>query len=352
MKAKIGIGLIILILFSSSKVWSQQDLVIDLAETPGSTTTLDVNPNTQIKIEIINKLPNPNEEYDILVVRKSELLPVLNIPSNTPPAAFAGHGTPPCDAFIKIVNAVYDTSTEESDLPGIIQEIEEEIAKIQSGLGDPTCTVNEIAVGVKSINDTKYKLTNSYKLRRGEQLEVTISRKLADGTTRIWKHIYKTPGRGQWVTTYGFSFINRSFNEEESFFSRAVDDGFVITQENNRSDLDFIPSVFFTWLPEKGLTKDLSINATAGLGFDLEAPVTFLGLSFLYNQNISLIVGLTAHQQQFLNGIYDENQKVSENLTQDQLHEDLYTINPFFSLTFRFGSNIFTSNSNTQQSQN
>lgn len=353
MKTKIIISFVIFTLFSFNKILSQQTLTIDLSERSGEVNTYDVNVNTSFNVEIINRLPN--EVYDVQIVRKASLLPVLNFPSINPPAmpmAIAPAVTRPCDAFLQIVDKVYSSMTKESDLPDIIQDLETEITKMQAGLGDPTCTANSITIGLKAIRDTQRVLPSSYTLKRGEELEVTITKKVAGGTPEVWKSVYTTPQRGQWITSYGFSFISRIFNERESFFSKPMDSAFVITQENTRSKLDFIPSVFFTWIPEKDLSKNFSLNLSAGLGFDLEAPVVFLGGSIFYNQNISLVFGLTAHQQEFLDGVYEENQVITESLTQDQLHEDLYTINPFFSLTYRFGSNIFNSNRTQTQTQN
>ena len=154
-----------------------------------------------------------------------------------------------------------------------------------------------------------------------------------------WKYVYKTPSRGKWVTSYGFSFITNVFDEEKEYFSKANDTAFVITRKIGNKKLNFAPSVFFTWMPSKCLNENFSFNFTGGLGFDLEAPTVFLGGSVFYNQNLSLVLGLTAHQQHYLNGQYSPNEIINENLSKEQLHEKLYTINPFFSLTFRFKEN-------------
>ena len=120
-----------------------------------------------------------------------------------------------------------------------------------------------------------------------------------------------------------------------------MDNEFIITKENDRKKLEFVPSIFFTYMPQNHLSRDVSVGLSAGLGFDLDAPTVFLGASFFFNHNIGVVIGITAHKQRFLNGEYEAGQIVMENLNDDQLHEELYTVNPFVSITFRFGKNIF-----------
>ena len=101
---------------------------------------------------------------------------------------------------------------------------------------------------------------------------------------------------------------------------------------------------YFSWLPAGSSDRDFAFGLSAGLGFDLTRPVLLLAPSITYNQNISLHAGLVVLPQDRLKGVYVPGDTIKENLTPDQLREDVqksYGVNPFVAISFNFSSNPF-----------
>ncbi len=201
----------------------------------------------------------------------------------------------------------------------------------------------ELANAVPTDSNNAKELIWFDKLEKGEQLEIVITHTNEAGIESKWTTIYSTKKRGVWQASYGFSFITQAFNKEQLFLTSEVASGYEIKKQNNRKTLDFAPSIFFTWMPSKYNNENLSFGFSGGLGFDFENPTVFLSPTLSYNENIKLHVGIVAHRQNVLYGIYEEGQVVGADFDlASQLHETLYRINPFISLSFRFGQNPFS----------
>ncbi|GAA4896845.1 hypothetical protein GCM10023311_21990 [Flaviramulus aquimarinus] len=186
----------------------------------------------------------------------------------------------------------------------------------------------------------------TFDVLKGEQLSITIEvfNITRPGGVRTetkvstFKYIYKTKPRGKWQTTFGFNFIHLGNNN--TFFSKSVDSIYVITEGTNQNKYDFHPTLMFTWL--KNNNDEFNVGFSGGLGYDLEKSLSvFLGGSLIYNQNITLTLGIAFHNQKKLNSNYEEGDIIKENLTFEQLHGDFIRINPFISLSFRLDKNPF-----------
>jgi hypothetical protein len=181
---------------------------------------------------------------------------------------------------------------------------------------------------------TTRRIDGSYDVNAGELVRVTVER--TDDEAKKWTYVVTTGGRGEWHVSYGFTFVP---NEDEEFFSRPQDDAFVVTQEADRENLDFAPSVMFNWLPAGQRARTWTHGFVGGLGFDLEKPVLFAGWGLTRAENIMLTAGLVIHNQSQLVGRYSEGEVLEEALEGDQLVEDTYGPNVYFGLSFRFGGN-------------
>lgn len=190
---------------------------------------------------------------------------------------------------------------------------------------------------------TEWTLEDTFLLRNGEVLTIVVSREI-DGKTHTWTHVLTTPTRGQWYVTYGFSFITNMFNAEETYFAKSVPDTtlYTITKKNSNTSLTFVPCVLVHWVPTRWANNSFVPSLTGGLGFDLESPSVFFGGSVLFNSNLGIHLGVAAHKQNHLNGMYSAGEIIKENLTEDQLNERFYTVNPFVSLSFRFSGSPFS----------
>ena len=338
---KLRIHSTIFLLFSYLLVNAQSNYQIDLAETVNITQKRTVSSNKLFEIYLTNKLPY--QEYDIEITKKAIPIDAFSLPSRAEEIETAGGGVAMCARFINEVYEIYRLDREE-DLKLKLTEIEEDIQSITEALyeRDTTeegCMISHLHQARNILDLTRIKI-GEWNLKRGEQLEIVITR-ATDDEPRTWTQVFSTEPRGEWQVSYGFSFITQIFNEEKQFFSAANDTSFTIKQENNRKSLSFAPSLFFTWMPTKSINEPWSIGFSGGLGFDFENPTVFLSPTISYNQNIKIHLGLVAHKQNVLLGKYEENQVINENLGSEQLHEQLYKINPFISVSFRFDQNPF-----------
>lgn len=189
--------------------------------------------------------------------------------------------------------------------------------------------------------DSATKTIDLAELRRGQTLTLTISTQVPGGTARQWRRAY-TPGpRGSWKPVYSFTFIGRAISERR-YFARQSGSEYIVTRQHNRDWADFVPSVFFAWTPADADLDKPVWGWSGGLGFDMTSPVVMVGRTGRYNENIMFGFGIALHRQQVLQGRYSEGDKLSENLTETQMHSQSYRPNPFLSLGFRFGANPFS----------
>ena len=171
------------------------------------------------------------------------------------------------------------------------------------------------------------------------ELDVAVARMPQTNNTATWEVIFTAGDRGAWLFTYGFIFTH---NTDDTYYAAPTgNNSYTIQKQDKAFSMTFVPSIFFTWLPASRANSDLSFGPTAGLGFDLSAPVVSLGASLLYNYNISLVAGGSFQQHTLLNGQYHAGQPINENLTNDQLTHKTYGPTWFAGLTFRFASNPF-----------
>src|ERR1051325_7487477 len=184
---------------------------------------------------------------------------------------------------------------------------------------------------------------------QGEQLRITVQRAALDtgGPEKTWTTILATGSRGEWVTSYGASFIQR---DDQRFFTvpgAGADAGkFIITRErtDDKWELRFLPSIFFSWLPANGRGRNFTISPTAGIGATSNTVGFFACGTVTFNINLGFTAGYVVANHSRLLGKYTEGQKLSENLTDSQLVRNALLASPFIAVTFRFGSSPFSSN--------
>ncbi|MDX1998304.1 MAG: hypothetical protein SF066_11345 [Thermoanaerobaculia bacterium] len=291
---------------------------LDLAKTaPGSARTFRVEPGTPIDLTVVNRLPG--KVYTIAA--QVDFIPIAAFTLD----GFRGvqGGTTGQRAFSFTDSKGIDCSDAEEAILNATEE--PEILKVFAA--HPSCKVQ--------LQPDLSESLGSYELAAGEVLTVEIER---DGNT--WKWTFSTGARGEWRTTYGFTFVP---NEDRKYVTRPEKinnvDKFRIFEQKDREELDFVPSVLFNWLPAKQRGQDWVDGFTAGLGWDLEKPVVFAGWSWMYNENLNVTVGAAIHQQTRLLGKYDvkgEGSVVGEALESAQLVETTYGPNFYVGVGFRF----------------
>lgn len=311
---------------------------IDLALIPaGTVATRPARPGDEVKFILKNVVPN--KVYQTTIER--ELVPIAVLPNIFAPAdtpARAAPSIPDCQALaIDFKKNLLTLSDETAVASAISAAWKDPRAKQCDKAGKERLESLILELTTKPIEGT-------YDLQAGELLQVTVERQ--DDAAKKWIYVLSTGDRGAWRISYGFTFVP---NEDEEFFSKQDGEEFVITRENDREDLDFAPSVMFSWLPVSQRAKTWANGLTTGLGFDLEDPVLFAGWGLTYAENVMLTAGLIVHNQSRLAGRFNEGDVVKENLESSQLLEDTFAANIYFGVSFRFGSNIHTDREKAQK---
>lgn len=310
--AAVAVTLVAVMVLSGENAMAQPQLyTLDLAKTVNQTKTESVTAGKPFRVVIQNKLHSVRSGYTLSVTVNRNKIKPLVLPQGS-------QGVIGANSKCKLDSSL---------------TYEEELAEAISRLSPNGCREGMIA----HHSDT----LGVYVLNNGERLEVALTRNV-DDEKRSWVYTFTTEPRGEWEVTYGFSFISPIFSKEGRFHTAAQDSqSYVIRKDHNRRKLDFVPSVFFSWMPANPRSDVWVVGLSGGLGFDTTSPTVFAAATVSYNQNLKVHLGLAAHQQEVLLGKYQEGDHVNEVLDFSQLHEKLYRINPFFSLSLRLSQNPF-----------
>jgi hypothetical protein len=237
---------------------------------------------------------------------------------------------------------------DEQGVPGVVDYANAVI----DGLTNEACKKGVMTL--KQLIATTQATPKIQPVARGQDLLVTVVRQRTDKEpAKKWTITYHGRSRGEWLTTYGFSFLtdwpwgslSQSFTAEET----ATQGQYVIEQDVTQEHLRFVPTVFFTWVPSpSNISRNASLAFSGGLGFDFSNPVVTVGLAWVWNRNLTLHAGAAATRVDRLLGRYAVGDIVSTNLTPSQLTTSAYRVNPMVSLSFNFSSNPFTSGTAAQ----
>ena len=308
-------------IFSIAKSASAADIVVDLAaQKPGTTSTI---PSTaeSVKFRIVNRIANGN--YDIKIEQKPYLLPALDVPKVSVPAAADA-----CALLRQHTKALGEANDEAT--------VGKEVSAIKDLLERGSCSDSSTtSAAILAVVSTTYDVPGDYSVRGG--LQITVSRKISDTETAIWIVVVSPPSRGTWLTTYGLTV---AANRDQQFFAQATPDGkYSIAQGSDLKGSKFYPAVYFSWLGASRERKDWAFSPTAGLG--LTTPSLFVGYSAIFNQNVIFTAGGGWAKQTRLKAQYHVGQVTSENLASDQLQQDVIKPTLVFSVSFRVVSNPF-----------
>ncbi|MCR8559318.1 hypothetical protein KXD93_16795 [Mucilaginibacter sp. BJC16-A38] len=177
-----------------------------------------------------------------------------------------------------------------------------------------------------------------------QTLTVTITNVVSK---TVWTFAFKTPEQGKWLTTYGFTFIPLAWGKSHKYFAQQSQDStmpgkYNIVESRNESHWMFAPTVMFHYIAYS--EGAVSISPTGGLGINITntadngiSPLVFFGVSFLYRANLGLNFGIAGHQVDNLKGNYSTSVPIATNLDSTDLNQKVIVLNPFVSLTLRFG---------------
>ncbi len=308
---------------------SAERLQLNLAtQSPGEVVQISIDPTSQAPVELLNQIPS--KHYTVTVTRRSIPIPPLERPK-APEKDRGPAGLDPCQ-LISDANTALFRATAERQVPDLRTALESAVSQTPPA----QCTMER-----ETASDLLRKtavVVGLIDVGPGEELEVRVERTEKEETL-VWRKTFSTGPLGTWLTTYGFNFIP---SRDKRYFLEPTQEGgsFKITRDTDRRELDFSPSIYFSWMPSRWRSST-RIGPSAGLGFDLSAPIVFAGLSILYNWNLGLFFGGVIHQQSRLRGEFEENATIRQNLTPENLVEKTYVPNFVVGVTFRFGGNPF-----------
>lgn len=140
-----------------------------------------------------------------------------------------------------------------------------------------------------------------------------------------------------WTTTFGANALFFT-NRNRYVTQKAIDGSSVVTQIQDGKNMDLMPTIMFTFLNNH---ETISPGFTGGLGVNFEEISVFTGLSLGIGQNIILTGGLGVHKQVRPNSTYNVGQTIDSSVTNDNLNESQYRVNPFVGISFRLDKNPF-----------
>lgn len=320
---------------------TQDTLHLDLAlNDPGSIKSIQGNRSYDI---ILLENTVADFSYSIEITSTSTMLPKLefdhsslqdvkDIPNN-------------CSSLVEKIKELenFQSPPEDYEEPRNENALSKLVNNLKSQLKQSDCE----DIGI--LNNARYWLSTTKKpheekinIETGEKITIIVHR-----DTLKWTFIFNGDERGKWITTYGFGFTSSKL-EGSNYFTKQVPDTTVFeilkARDNKYLDLNYVPAVFFSYFPKQNFNDCWNHSLTAGLGFDLSAPVVFFGYSGLFYHNIGISAGVAFQQQYRLKDQYSENEILSLTLDKDQLHDKIYRPNVFVSINFRFGENPFKSN--------
>lgn len=318
------------LLFADYRLAEAQGFEIDLASAATDAGRASVNPGTHV-VTFSNLLPG--RAYSLSIQHHS--LPPDPLPASVIPRGLASATERAMMETCPAVNkAIADllAATAETHVAALS-------AALQAAL-DQGCADQAIEDRAKA---TLARTTRSMTvtIKEGEEVEIKLWR---DATAESqpaaqWTLVLTGPARGQWVTTYGFSFAK---NGDERYYAKGIENGkFEIAAEREIESATLVPSIFFTWQSRKNELRNWSIGPTVGLGVADSAPAVFAGLGITFNRNIGLVIGGSMLKEMRLAGQYTKDQILQEALTSEQLHTKVWRPVLAVSVTLRLDGNPF-----------
>jgi len=291
-------------------------------------------------VTLINRVPG--QEYKWLVVVETRTIPPIDLPAGIPKPLIesdARCAEEPLKGWLDVLRTADD---EKTVAEAVSATKVDELRKKYSDACWNAIVQKKVAEAIASTRLEIDLSGHTLALEENQQLILTVTR-VAGSSVKIWTFVLRTAEAGNWLTTWGFGFAN---DRDDRYFQQPLADGtFRITRERaaDRTDLTFIPGVFFHWMPRKDETRDWSFSPfTAGIGLSKEAPAVMLGVSVTRRRNVSVIVGGAMSRARRLDGIYEPDQILKERTADDKLFENTYRPNVFFSLAIRFDKNPFS----------
>jgi hypothetical protein len=292
------------------------ELVVDLGTLKPTTLSIPRPADSTVTVKVMNLLPKGVYTVKIDVVPFS--IPVLDLSSLQMPLIAST-----CVTDAKNLTAAINQATDEKGVAAARKPFEKSACKeVQDVLATLDWTSQAIDVD------------------ESDSVHVVVTRKVDKGDDLVWDVTFTGRSPGEFQAAYGFAFIPSG---DRTYTAVKDGDQFKITRDHDRSTADYVPVVFFQWIPRKSHEQNVwPPQPTAGIGFDRDNISVFAGATAVFHRNVGIALGVAMTKQQRLNGQYNEGDTVKDALTSTQLQKTTYAPSVFVALTFRFGSQPFS----------
>lgn len=172
--------------------------------------------------------------------------------------------------------------------------------------------------------------------KRNTELTITIN---DTGGNKPVEKVYKikTQTDWRWITAFGVNAI--FYTNRNKFASQKADDGTQkVAEVQSNKFMELMPALMFSFMDYQ---NTFSYGFTAGLGMNFEEIAAFTGVSFGLGHNFILTGGVGVHKQTRPNTNYFIGQTIDSSITNDNLNESQYRVNPFIGISLRLDKNLF-----------
>lgn len=325
---RLGVLIVLLAAAHPTETRAQQTVDLDLALSNAQTLPAS---GADVRLRVVNRMPG--KDYEIAVVDR--VMETDAFVLNAQNRAVAGS---PCADLLKAAQTLQSSAP--AGGPKDEADVGRRVHQIDASLAAGDCADAAVVQSIQmEVSKSRLDVPGVYRVVAGHEVVLTVTRNDA-GKTLTWTLIIQGASRGKWLITYGLAFVP---DKDTLYFTKAAGDKqFTITRQSDRDEVKPLPAVFFTWLPRSRQDRNFSCGPTAGFGLEGGSrPAAFLGLGVTFNWNLGLLMGGAIVPEKRLNGRYTEGQLVTENLSDDALHQTVASARWMAALTFRFGSNPF-----------
>lgn len=240
----------------------------------------------------------------------------------------------------KVAYEALEAEENEAEIPQRKDELDKGFKKL-----DNSCQASLKSKYELLKKQTEYEVAFDFApLKRNQNIIVTIERINTDDNSVIksWIIILRTPRTVNYITHFGMTFAPNGERGSENFFSKADTANTYLIKKMNKNGEDFWKDLSLTAnfivYPFKFKNEDayIKVGWAAGFGISGDAKFTiFTGPSIVLSDFISLNFAGGLYNRTRLKGEYEPNQRITENLNFDQLHEKGLRPSFIISLGFR-----------------
>ncbi|WP_259068964.1 hypothetical protein HDF24_05945 [Mucilaginibacter sp. X4EP1] len=329
--------LFMLLAVAGTKAYSQS-IIIDLSQNVNVTFTQTINPQTVSVIILKNRSQAAGVTYSINATVKQQAPATLNIPNL---GVAAGAGAPPPAACTQLNTDITKllNQTDETQVPTNIATLQNDI-----NIADATTCAGYISLAKQAITaatDPRV-LPQPLMIKSGAELDVTIT-----SGTKIWTYAFVTQQSNHWMVSYGLTYIPDILTHFPEYYANPQSGGtYLIARMNSSTRNTFqnlSPSLMLTYRFFKQDMHDFNFGLTSGFAYNSQNMGGSFGPSLVIGNLVAISTGLTFVQKYQLMGQYLPGQTINDNLSFSQLHNQVWTYDLYFSISFNLPQ-LFTKN--------